>query len=251
MIFSNSKSTIPIPGANISCCDSNESIEKEIALLEKELRDIDTGIHTLQAQIHNRYRSEISRIHALNDLHKCQRKDKQEKRREQKKRGKNYKEPQPRQDPAPHKKNTPHHTNHHIMKQLYREAIVQVHPDKFVNEPEEQCKRSQELTIKLIDIYQKGDIEQLKLFHRYILSGSAMSMSSKIDTKAERQLLEKKRDDLLQAITEAKNSRFYEVLTTYTDPLRFIDELSGYFSQRIVQLEKRTRVRKRDMKSDM
>jgi hypothetical protein len=64
------------------------------------------------------------------------------------------------------------------------------------------------------------------------------------DSHAKQELLEKKRSDLLQAITEAKQSRFYEVITTYDDPLRFIDELSGYFSQRIVQLEKRTRVRK-------
>jgi hypothetical protein len=249
MIFSNSKHSVPVPGANISHRDSYDKIEKEISALEKELQDIDTGIHTLQAQIHNRYRSEITRIHTLSDLHKCQRKNKHEKRREQKKRGKNYKEPQPQQKDTSSKKCAVHNPDHHIMKQLYREAIVQVHPDKFVNEPEEKCMRSQELTIQLIDIYQKGDIEQLKLFHRYILSGSAMSMSPGLDTHAKNQLLEKKRDDLLRAIAEAKSSRFYEVLTTYTDPLKFIDELSAYFTERIAQLEKRTRVKKRDMTS--
>jgi len=39
------------------------------------------------------------------------------------------------------------------------------------------------------------------------------------------------------------------VITTYSDPLRFIDELSDYFSHRIIQLEKRTRVKK-DVTSD-
>lgn len=252
MILSNNKHSVPVPGANISYRDSNDKLEKEISSLEKELQDIDTRIHTLQAQIHNCYRSEIARIHTLSSLHKCQRKNKQEKRREQKKRGKNYKEPQPRQINTSHEKSVDHHPDHHIMKQLYREAIVQVHPDKFVNEPEEKCKLSQELTIQLIDIYQKGDIEQLKLFHHYILSGSAMSLSpeASLDIQAKKQLLEKKREELIRAIAEAKSSRFYEVLTTYTDPLKFIDELSDYFSQRIAQLEKRTRVNKKNVTSD-
>jgi hypothetical protein len=252
MILSNNNDSIPVPGTNISRRDSYDKIEKEISALEKELQTIDTGIRTLQAQIHNRYQSEIARIHTLSSLHKCQRKNKQEKRREQKKRGKNYKEPLPRQNDTSPKKCVTHHPDHHIMKQLYREAIVQVHPDKFVNSPEAKCKRSQELTIQLIDIYQKGDIEQLKLFHRYILSGSAMSLSpeTELDIHAKKQLLEKKRDELLQAITEAKSSRFYKVITTYTDPLKFIDELSAYFSQRIAQLEKRTRMNKKNMTND-
>lgn len=246
MICGNSKNSVPAPGSNIAYGDSNDNIEKEISALEKELQDIDTGIRILQAQIQSRYQHEISRIHALTSLHKSQRKQKHEKRIEQKKKGKNYKEPQRRQDDTPYKKSTVHNPDHYVIKQLYREAIVQVHPDKFVNEPEEKSKRSQELTIQLIDIYQKGDLEQLKLFHRYILSGSAMGMvhGTVFDSHAKKELLEKKRSDLLQAITEAKQSRFYEVITTYTDPLKFIDELSTYFSQRIVQLEKRTRVRK-------
>ncbi len=246
MIFSNSKHSVPAPGSNIAHGDSNDSIEKEISVLEKELKDIDTGIRILQAQIQSRYRSEISRIQTLTSLHKSQRKQKHEKRLEQKKRGKNYKEPQRRQDDTSRQKSTVHNPDHHVIKQLYREAIVQVHPDKFVNEPEEKSKRSQELTIQLIDIYQKGDLEQLKLFHRYILSGSAMETvhDTGFDSHTKKELLEKKRSDLLQAITEAKQSRFYEVITTYTDPLKFIDELSAYFLQRIVQLEKRTRVRK-------
>ncbi|HMA64859.1 MAG TPA: hypothetical protein VKO63_06670, partial [Chitinispirillaceae bacterium] len=155
-------------------------------------------------------------------------------------------EPPPPESNNSPKKHSRQHPDSHVIKQLYREAIVQVHPDKYVNEPEEKSKRSQELTIQLIDIYQKGDLEQLKLFHRYILSGSAMSTSpdTGFDSQAKQELLEKKRSDLLQAITEAKQSRFYEVITTYTNPLKFIDELSGYFSQRIIQLEKRTRVGK-------
>ncbi|MGE5671182.1 MAG: hypothetical protein ACM31E_07040 [Fibrobacterota bacterium] len=246
MISGNGKHSVPISGANISHCDSFDKIEKEISVLEKELREIDAGIRSFQTQIHNRYRSEIARIHELSGLHKSQRKLKQEKRRDQKKRGKNYIEPPPPESNNSPKKHSRQHPDSHVIKQLYREAIVQVHPDKYVNEPEEKSKRSQELTIQLIDIYQKGDLEQLKLFHRYILSGSAMSTSpdTGFDSQAKQELLEKKRSDLLQAITEAKQSRFYEVITTYTNPLKFIDELSGYFSQRIIQLEKRTRVGK-------
>jgi len=244
----NKKHSVPMQGANLSRPKSFDRLEKEISALEKELQQIDTGIRSLQVQIHNRYRSEIARIHELGDLHKGQRKQKQEKRRDQKKRGKNYKEPLPDNNiQEEHSQKSP--VSHEI-KQLYREAIVQVHPDKFVNEPEEKSKRSQELTIQLIDIYQKGDLEQLKLFHRYILSGSAMATAhdTGFDSPAKGELLEKKRSDLLQAITEAKQSRFYEVITTYDDPQRFIDELSGYFSQRIVQLEKRTRVRRKVMR---
>jgi hypothetical protein len=243
----NKKQSVPMQGANLSHSVSFDKLEKEISALEKELQKIDTGIRSLQVQIHSRYRSEISRIHELGDLHKSQRKQKQEKRRDQKKRGKNYIEPPP--DNKLQQKRSPKNPDSHVIKQLYREAIVQVHPDKFVNEPEEKSKRSRDLTIQLIDIYQKGDLEQLKLFHRYILSGSAMASAhdTGFDSHAKQELLEKKRNDLLQAITEAKQSRFYEVITTYDDPLTFIDELSDYFSQRIVQLEKRTRVRKKNI----
>jgi DNA uptake protein ComE-like DNA-binding protein len=248
MTLKDNHTTIPKVQTNLSRGASFEHIEKEISQLEKDLREIDAGIRSLQSQIHNRYGNEIARIHELSGIHKSQRKQKQEKRKEQKKRGKNFREPAPSQNTTSHKKHSPSNPDSQLIKQLYREAMVQVHPDKFVNESDEKSKRSQDLTIQLIDIYQKGDLEQLKLFHRYILSGSAMASAhdTEFDSPAKQELLEKKRKDLLQAIAEAKQSRFYEVITTYTDPLTFIDELSGYFMQRIAQLEKRTRVRKKN-----
>jgi hypothetical protein len=223
-------------------------LEQEIASLDLELQNIDSRIRSLESQIHSRYSNEIQSIRKLALLYKSQKRAKKEKRLEQKKRGKNYREPTGLTKITSVTTDTgkPVSTKSQELKKLYREAVRLVHPDKFSNETAERCSRSQELTIQLIDIYQSGDLEQLKFIHRHILSGNAMSHTpcqenSIPDPDALYSYLSKKRDDLIAAISESKQSRIYEVLTTYNDPLRFIDELSGQLLLRIQQLEKRTR----------
>ncbi|HLT51791.1 MAG TPA: hypothetical protein VKZ93_07525, partial [Arenibacter sp.] len=40
----------------------------------------------------------------------------------------------------------------------------------------------------------------------------------------------------------AKNKHTYKVLTTYEDPMLFLEELRSYYKDRILKLKKRTRV---------
>jgi hypothetical protein len=61
------------------------------------------------------------------------------------------------------------------------------------------------------------------------------------DPLAMREYLIKKRDDLIGELNRAKGSRLYEVLTTYNEPSKFIDELAAQLIIRIKQLERRTR----------
>lgn len=228
--------------------DAIRGLELEIVSIEKELRDVECRMRTLESQIQARYHSEIVRIRELASIYKKQKFAKKEKRLEQKKRGKNYQEPTglkknkntAQVPPAPDSNDTQE------LKKLYREAVLQVHPDKFVNHTDEISKRSQDLTIQLIDIYQSGDLEELKTMYHHIMSGNAMSNNlsdntSVPDPQAMRDYLIKKRNDLIAALNEAKDSRIYKVLITYDDPIKFIDELAAQLLIRIGQLERRTR----------
>lgn len=81
------------------------------------------------------------------------------------------------------------------------------------------------------------------------MSGNAMTNTLNTginvpDPQALCEYLTKKRDDLNTAIDKIKQSQLFEVLTTYNDPQKFIDELSLQLSTRIKQLERRTRTRK-------
>jgi hypothetical protein len=232
--------------------DTIRGLELEIASIEKELRDVECRIRTLQSEIQARYHHEIVLIRELASVYKKKKLAKKEKRLEQKKRGKNYQPPQGLKK----SKNTTGVTSAlessdtQELKRLYREAVLQVHPDKFVNHTDEISKRSQDLTIELIDTYQSGDLEELKAIYHHIMSGNAMSSDqsdkkSVPDPKAMHSYLIKKRNDLITELNEVKQSRIFEVLSTYDDPKKFIDELAVQLLIRIRQLERRTRVNKK------
>jgi superfamily II RNA helicase len=228
--------------------ESLRALEQEIASGEAELQQLQGRMRALQAQIHHRYHGEIERIRELSELHKAQQRAKKDKRREQKKRGKNYREPTGvlNTKAASLSVQSPGATEATERKKLYREAIVQVHPDKFVNQSSSMNARSEELTIALIDIYQSGNLDKLRLMHRLIMSGNALTPGEEGkagggDPHAVHCYLVGKRDELREALANARQSRIYEVLTTYSDPLTFLDELSAQFTLRIQQLERRTR----------
>ena len=230
--------------------DTTRLLEQEIILIEEELRNVETAIRGFESQIQARYHNEIMRIRELASRYKKQKLLKKEKRLDQKKRGKNYRE-------SIHlKKNmssaqvifAPVTDDIKEIKKLYREAVLKVHPDKFANHTDEISKRSQELTIQLIDIYQSGDLKELKTLYHHIMSGNAMSenlsdLTMVPDPLAMREYLIKKKDELTCELNRAKGSRLYEVLTTYNEPSMFIDELAAQLTIRIRQLERRTRCR--------
>src|SRR4051812_36515151 len=110
-------------------------LEKEIASLEKTLSESEQKVNVFTAQIRNQLHSQIKRIQELVALYKKQKQEKKAKRLEQKKKGKHYQPPQSlpaTQNARETGEKTPE-PNQQNLKRLYKEAIVQVHPDKFVN----------------------------------------------------------------------------------------------------------------------
>lgn len=232
--------------------DSGENIrdlEIEIGKLEEELKFEEARIRGMEAKIQGRFCIEIKRIQELSALYKKQKKAKKEKRLEQKKRGKNYREPigLKKISTASSEKSVPENDDLAEMKRLYREAVLMVHPDKFINAPEEKCRLSKELTIQLIDIYQNGNIDELRNIHGHIISGNAMAYDpgrnegSIPDPQALYNHLKKKRESVISDLNSARMSRIYQILSTYDDPMKFLDELALQFAIRISQLERRTR----------
>lgn len=231
--------------------DVIHTLEQEIASLTHELKDIEYRVRGVETQIQLRYSTEIHRIRELGTLYKKQKKGKKEQRAQQKKRGKNY--PQVaglKEIPAP-TQTTPTNSspNKVNLKKLYREAMLQVHPDKFSNDTSEMHLRSQELTIQLIDIYQSGNLDLLRHFHSYIMSGNAIIANSREknlieDQQATYKYLLKEKENLLKTLQKTKESWIYEILATNMDPAQFMDDLSSQFSLRIHQLERRTRINK-------
>jgi hypothetical protein len=228
--------------------ESIRRLEQEISSFEEDLKIAESNIRTIRSQIQSRYHNEISRINELYSLYKKQKQLKKEKRLEQKKRGKNYKEPiglkKSSKEKAAGSINTSSESDE--LKKLYREAVLQVHPDKFANHPEQMSKRSLELTIQLIDFYQSGDIEKLKHMHRHIMSGNALAghqedTANVPDPTAMKEYLIQKRDTLVNELKEVKGSYFYQVFTTNNNVSAFIDNMAVQFYLRIKQLERRTR----------
>src|SRR5688572_21057518 len=225
-------------------------LEKEIAFLEKELAKAEVEINTFTAQIRSRLYNQIKRIHELSALYKQQKNAKKAKRLEQKKKGKNYREPQKFPTNLPDKPGTDIQavTDQQELKRLYKEAIRHVHPDKFVNEDEAKTEKATALTTQLNDLYESGNLDELKGFHEHILSGNAMShipfkFESIPDPESMLAFLRKKKEELSKSLLEVKASELFKVLATYPEPLTFIDELKLQFEHKISQLEKRTRTK--------
>ncbi|MFC5272271.1 hypothetical protein [Adhaeribacter terreus] len=225
-----------------------ENLEKEIAQLEKELATAETELNIFSAQLRSQLLPQIMRIQELTAIYKKLKADKKAKRLEQKKKGKNYKEPislkQTNQNVAQTSKPQP--ADQQELKKLYKEAIRHVHPDKFAGEDTSKTERATEITMQLNDYYESGDLEELKGFYEYIISGNAMSHvpyqpETITDPAALLIYLRKKQEELFKALQELKSSELYHVLHTYPEPLAFVHELRQQFEHKIQQLQKRTR----------
>lgn len=227
-----------------------QRLEAELRQLEQQLNETEQALNAFETQIRAKLHLEILRIRQLTTLYKEQKNAKKARRLEQKKRGKNYLEPQGlAKTKKDAKENEPYKTTDELeLKRLYKEAIVHVHPDKFVNNDERTGEQATALTVELNAIYERGDLGELKDFHEHIISGNAMShVPYKPGTAANPEALHvyltKKRDEFARNLHETRSLHLYSVLTTYPEPLAFIDELRIQFQERIQQLEKRTRTR--------
>ena len=223
-------------------------LEKEIALLEAELRELESNLNVFQTQIRSALSTQISRIRALTDLYKSQKQAKKLKRLEQKKRGKNYKEP------LGLKVNNAFFTVPNLvsaddqqeLKRLFKEAVVQIHPDKLIDANEELNQRATEVTAKLNEVYQSGDLEEMSRLHEFIISGNALTYvpdqaKTIKDIPAMIEFLQEKKRNLLHLIAEIKSSELYQLWTNGKGIETIIAELKLAFEHRIIIMEKRTR----------
>jgi hypothetical protein len=224
--------------ANKSLTKNN--LEEQILLLQKELDEILQKTGTFEALLRARLSDLIIETQELYVLYKQQKRAKKEIRLEQKKRGKNYQEPVGLKVIAKKEKEVVSTEHQKEKKRLYREAMLQVHPDKFFMK-EDETDLATELTAKLIEIYKTESLETLQAFHAHIFAGNTAILPSKSAGFSSHTYLQLEVEKLQKAIEVAQNDQLHKVLSEYENPLAFADELKQYYEHRIVQLKKRTR----------
>ncbi|HTF82521.1 MAG TPA: hypothetical protein VL947_12380, partial [Cytophagales bacterium] len=110
-------------------------LEVAIADLEQELVDAETKLGAFEAQIWSKLHVQILQVRTLTDVYKKLKKEKKSKRLEQKRRGKNYTETQiaTSEDGSHQKDALEVLIDAKELRQLYRESIVKVHPDRYAS----------------------------------------------------------------------------------------------------------------------
>jgi len=220
-------------------------LQHEIDVLLLEISDIKQKTLAFENVLRAKIEDELIQEQELSILYKQQKKAKKDKRWAQKKCGKKYQEQEAVQItksiPLPEKNSTEQLQK----KRLYREAMVQVHPDKFSMQ-KEKLEFATEITAQLIETYQSGDLMTLQAYHAHIFNGNtslqpiAGQALSKDSGFAYMQMeLTKLREELSQV----KNRQTYKVLTEYENPMTFVDELKSYYKDRLNKLRKRTRTK--------
>jgi hypothetical protein len=226
--------------------DANNSEQLKIRLLalQDELANILQKTTSFEAILRSHLENEIIEEHELNALYKQLQRAKKEQRLAQKMRGKNFKQKEGLKILAKTSAKTETINDVKERKRLYREAMLFTHPDTFSMQ-EDIVGLATEITAKLIEIYQYGSLEKLKDYHAHICSGNAFLthniLEIKVDSKLKDNYLEKEIIEVEQQLAKAKNKQTYKVLTTYKNPMSFIDELKIFYADRIFKLKKRTR----------
>jgi hypothetical protein len=234
--------------SNLPIANSQEAsarLKTQIQAIEQELATVEQKTLAFENTLRSALADQLIEVQELSVLYKEQKLAKKEKRLVQKQRGKNYQVPEGLkqvQKPKPEVENMGEEKER---KRLYREAMLNVHPDKFsTSAGENQMDLATEMTAKLIDIYKSGTLEALQSFHAYIFNGNSLSIDEhKVKDISKDDYLEKELERLRNELQLAKARHTYEVLTEYDDPLTFIDELMIYYRDRIHKLRKRTRVK--------
>ncbi len=233
---------------NLSITNDNEQnqrlLKAKINLLQLELNDIEQNTNAFEAILRSHLTNELIEEQELTVLYKKVQLVKKEKRIAQKRKGKNFKEVQGIRVISDNRIKNPSEIDQKEKKRLYREAMLFVHPDKF-SMHDEKIDLATEVTTKLIEIYQTGDLTELQIFHTHIFSGNAMLQFQetlvKNATTKEDSYLQNELVKLEKQLQLAKNKHTYKVLNEYENPLTFIDELKEYYQDRIFKLKKRTR----------
>ena len=218
-------------------------LKAEINRLQIEINDVNQRTSAFENLLRAKIEVEIIEEQELSLLYKQQKKAKKAKRLAQKKRGKNFDQTgilssnQPKPIPI---KNP---MEQEQRKQLYREAMLYVHPDKFSMQTD-KLDLATEITTKLIEIYRSGDLTALKAYHAHIFSGNTLIVPPKNQDPSkgpELAYLKMELKKLQEELAETKNKHTYKVLTEYENPMSFVDELKVYYKDRLMKLRKRTR----------
>jgi hypothetical protein len=219
-------------------------LKAKINLLQQELNDIAQKITAFEAILRSHLTNEIIEEQELTVLYKKVQLAKKEKCHAQKKKGGNFKEVEGLKVIAKNSTKNNSEADQKEKKRLYREAMLFVHPDKF-SIHDEKIDLATEVTTKLIEIYQSGNLDELQIFHTHIFSGNAMMQfllnSEKNPNTKEDSYMQNELIKLEKQLQAAKTKHTYKVLTEYENPLTFIEELQEYYNDRIFKLKKRTR----------
>src|SRR5690606_10289491 len=221
-----------------------QQLQAEINTLRSELRAITDRTAAFESALAPKIADYIIEEQELTLLYKQQRKAKKDQRNEQKKRGKNYRPPV---DTSPVPIATPPLKDvreQQEKKRLYREAMLFVHPDKFSLQMD-KLDLATEITVKLIEIYRSGDLKTLRAYHAHLFNGNTLLapvVQQKRTSQSGMEYLILERNKLIKDLELAKNKHTYKVLSTYDDPMLFLEELRAYYQDRIYKLKKRTGV---------
>ncbi|KEO75752.1 J domain-containing protein [Anditalea andensis] len=233
---------------NLSPEDHIKKLLEEITSIEQSLNDIKKELSDFQNTIHKRLENEIKKLDELNQLYKNYKKEKKSKRLLQKQKGKNYIPPtgikQVNTTPLP--PTNLEAAEQKELRKLYKQAIVHVHPDKLLHAATaEHIHRATDLTARLNEIYQSGDLEELLNFYQYVILDNAKEDQiihiPEVNEKIRLSHLTKKKKMIEKELAELKSTYTYGILSTYENPLSFIDELYTQFHERIKLMEKRTK----------
>ena len=226
--------------------DEQLQLQISIEAVKQELDTLQNQIQAFEDVLQLHLTDYIIEAQELNTLYKQQKRAKKDKRLAQKQRGKHYKAPtglktQKQESPSPLPLDA---ETLQQKKRLYREAMLRVHPDKFSLSPNEQ-ESATEITTQLIHIYKHEGLEALQTIHAQICSNS-VDLNIKpehIPTVNKTQALQLTLKQLEKELEQLKASELYAIISTYKNPLHFVDELILYYKDKIEKLKKRTRTK--------
>lgn len=232
--------------SKLSIADENISVlESKIESIQREIKKVERTLFPFEQALRNAIGDVLVEERELTILYKAQKKAKKEKRLAQKKKGKNYKI-STELKVVSRKVVLKEKQNDKEKKRLYKEAMLQVHPDKFAMKESEQ-QLATERTTTLIEIYKTGTLEELQNYHAYIIKGSTKIKLNKVSIKNtiidNNAYLKQEIEDLEGQLQSLLSSYTYYVLTTYQNPMLFVNELLVYYKDRIFKLKKRTRTK--------
>jgi hypothetical protein len=213
-----------------------DQLQMEFDVVEEELRLFENKLRLALEDF-------IIEVQELTVLYKKIKREKKEKRLEQKRRGKNYQGSSELKilksgNWAPEVSTSEKKER----KKLYREAMLNVHPDKFSMD-ENKLELATDITSNLIEVYKNGSFEDLQFYHSKIMNGLLIEVKNKVEpTGVELELyLTKQLFEIQEKLESIKSKHTYVVLTSYKNPMSFVNELTDYYLDKIAKLKKRTR----------